>query len=62
MKEPTIHVLQVEPHKYPQRMTLQNDLDNLQQQSVRFYPLPFPSTFVGFLVGSGASAYVLASR
>ena len=31
MKEPTIHVLQVEPHKHPQRITLPNDLDSLQK-------------------------------
>ena len=31
MKEPTIHVLQIEPHKHPQRVMLQNDLDSLQK-------------------------------
>lgn len=31
MKEPTIHVLQVEPHKHPQCITLPNDLDSLQK-------------------------------
>ena len=31
MKEPTIHVLQVEPHKHPQSVTLPNDLDSLQK-------------------------------